>query len=182
MQKANYNILLGIGIVIIALFLPKILDSVKNIDTDPSVPIAPVIPQVPCELSNNSELINIDFEPVKEPSAEMKVLTADIPLSVTGEDANWDKVRLAQFYAQLSSIIMNEPGFIRTTGDFRDYYMQTGQINFAGNSLKGKYADLGKVVDDIIVKSIGKQSKEFDNDTRNKVSNIFAAISWSLYH
>ena len=38
---------------------------------------------------------------------------------VVGDDADDDKIRLAQFYAQLSKIVRNEPGFLKTTGQFR---------------------------------------------------------------
>jgi len=112
----------------------------------------------------------------------LKEKVAGISDLVTGEDAGDDKVRLAQFYAQLSKIVRDEPGFLKTTGQFRDYNSTAGQINYAGLSMKGKYAGLGQAIDQVIVDQIGLENVELDVDRRDDLAKILAAISWELWH
>ena len=98
------------------------------------------------------------------------------------DDADDDKIRLAQFYAQLSKIIRNEPGFLKTTGEFKQYNSTAGQINYAGISLKGKYVGLGQTIDQAIADQIGLENVELDVDKRDDLAKILAAISWELWH
>ena len=97
-------------------------------------------------------------------------------------DADDDKIRLAQFYAQLSKIIRNEPEFVKTTGEFKQYNSTAGQINYAGISLKGKYTGLGQTIDQAIADQIGLENVELDVDKRDDLAKILAAISWELWH
>ena len=129
-----------------------------------------------------SSTVNVVFEKVDEPSAALKEKVSGISNLVTGDDADDDKVRLAQFYAQLSKIVRNEPGFLKTTGQFRQYNSTAGQINYAGLSLKGKYNGLGGAIDQAIVDQIGLESIDLDADRRDDLAKILAAISWELWH
>lgn len=137
------------------------------------------LPETP---SATSSVVNIDFEPVDEPNSNMKSIVSGLSDLVSGDDAEYDKVRLAQFYAQLSKIVANEPEFIETTGQFREYNSMVGQINFAGKSLKGKYNGLGQAVDNAIVEAIGKENIALDGSKRQDLADVLAAISWELYH
>ena len=132
--------------------------------------------------SFTSSTVNVVFEKVDEPSTALKEKVAGISDFVVGDDADDDKIRLAQFYAQLSKIIRNEPGFLKTTGEFKQYNSTAGQINYAGISLKGKYAGLGQTIDQAIADQIGLENVELDVDKRDDLAKILAAISWELWH
>ena len=158
---------LSIGLLIVALglFWPKIKESINLPDDNFS-----------------SSTVNVVFEKVDEPSDVLKEQVAGISDLVVGEDASDDKVRLAQFYAQLSKIVRDEPGFLKTTGQFKEYNSTAGQINYAGLSMKGKYSGLGQAIDQAIVDQIGLENVELDVDKRDDLAKILAAISWELYH
>lgn len=159
------KLIIAIALVALGITWPK-LKGMIDLPETPSVPLA----------------VNVDFEAVNEPSEDMKSLVAGLSDLVTGEDAQYDKIRLAQFYAQLSKVVANEPGFIETTGQFREYNSMVGQINFAGKSLKGKYNGLGKAVDDAIVDAIGKENIALSDEKRQDLSDVLAAVSWELWH
>lgn len=135
-----------------------------------------------------SSTVNVVFEKVDEPSDALKEKVDGIGDLVVGDsaeairEADNDKVRLAQFYAQLSKIVRNEPGLLKTTGQFREYNSTAGQINYAGISLKGKYAGLGQAIDQAIIGQIGLENIELDVDRRDDLAKILAAISWELWH
>ena len=158
---------LSIGLLIVALglFWPKIKESI-NLPDD----------------SFGSSTVNVIFEKVDEPSDALKEDVAGISDLVVGDDADDDKIRLAQFYAQLSHIVRKEPGFLKTTGQFREYNSTAGQINYAGLSLKGKYSGLGQAIDEAIVGQIGLENIELDVDRRDDLAKILAAVSWELWH
>ena len=164
-MKDSTKLSIGLLIVALGLFWPKIKESI-NLPDD----------------SFGSSTVNVVFEKVDEPSDALKEDVAGISDLVVGDDADDDKIRLAQFYAQLSHIVRNEPGFIQTTGQFREYNSTAGQINYAGLSLKGKYAGLGQAIDEAIVGQIGLENIELDVDRRDDLAKILAAISWELWH
>lgn len=164
-MKDSTKLSIGLLIVALGLFWPKIKESIKLPDDN-----------------FTSSTVNVVFEKVDEPSDALKEKVAGISELVVGDDADDDKVRLAQFYAQLSKIVRNEPGFLKTTGQFREYNSTAGQINYAGISLKGKYAGLGQAIDQAIVDQIGLESIELDIDRRDDLAKILAAVSWELWH
>jgi len=164
-MKDSTKLSIGLLIVALGLFWPKIKESI-NLPDD----------------NFGSSTVNVVFEKVDEPSDALKEKVAGISDLVTGEDAGDDKVRLAQFYAQLSKIVRNEPGFLKTTGQFRDYNSTAGQINYAGLSMKGKYSGLGQAIDQAIVDQIGLENVELDVDRRDDLAKILSAISWELWH
>jgi hypothetical protein len=164
-MKDSTKLSIGLLIVALGLFWPKIKESIKLPDDN-----------------FTSSTVNVVFEKVDEPSDALKEKVTGISELVVGDDADDDKVRLAQFYAQLSKIVRNEPGFLKTTGQFREYNSTAGQINYAGISLKGKYAGLGQAIDQAIVDQIGLESIELDIDRRDDLAKILAAISWELWH
>ena len=164
-MKDSTKLSIGLLIVALGLFWPKIKESIKLPDDN-----------------FTSSTVNVVFEKVDEPSDALKEKVNGISELVVGDDADDDKIRLAQFYAQLSKIVRNEPGFLKTTGQFREYNSTAGQINYAGISLKGKYAGLGQAIDQAIVDQIGLESIELDIDRRDDLAKILAAISWELWH
>jgi len=163
-MKDSTKLTIGLVVVALGLFWPKIKEGI-NLPDD-----------------NFSSVVNVVFEKVDEPSGAMKENVAGIGDLVIGDDADVDKIRLAQFYAQLSHIVRKEPGLIKTTEDFRNYNSYSGQINFAGISLKGKYNGLGGAIDDAIADVIGLENIPLDADRRDDLSKVLAAISWELWH
>ena len=166
-MKDSTKLSIGLLIVALGLFWPKIKEGVLNNLPDDTF---------------GSSTVNVVFEKVDEPSDALKEDVAGISDLVVGDDADDDKIRLAQFYAQLSHVVRKEPGFIQTTGQFREYNSTAGQINYAGLSLKGKYSGLGQAIDEAIVGQIGLENIELDVDRRDDLAKILAAISWELWH
>jgi len=172
-MKDSTKLSIGLLIVALGLFWPKIKEGVLNNLPDDSF---------------GSSTVNVVFEKVDEPSDALKEEVAGIRDLVIGDtaetirEADDDRIRLAQFYAQLSHIVRKEPGFLKTTGQFREYNSTAGQINYAGISLKGKYTGLGQAIDQAIVDQIGLENIELDIDRRDDLAKILAAISWELWH
>jgi len=170
-MKDSTKLSIGLLIVALGLFWPKIKESI-NLPDD----------------NFGSSTVNVVFEKVDEPSDALKEKVDGIGDLVVGDsaeairEADDDKIRLAQFYAQLSKIVRNEPGFLKTTGQFRDYNSTAGQINYAGLSMKGKYSGLGQAIDQAIVDQIGLENVELDVDRRDDLAKILSAISWELWH
>jgi len=160
------KLVIALALVSVGLLLPKISSNIKLPDVN----------------NNTSSVINVDFEPMQEPTTELKNLVDNISELVVGPDSDKDKIRLAQFYAQLSNVVRNEPGLIANTGQFRSYNTISGQINFAGQSLKGKYTGLGKAVDAVIIKAIGTENAALDSTKRQALADVLAAVSWELWH
>ena len=163
-MKDSTKLTIALGLVALGLMWPKIKEGLGPPD------------------NFSSSTVNVVFEKVDEPSDVLKEQVTGISDLVVGEDASDDKVRLAQFYAQLSKIVKDEPGFLKTTGQFKDYNSTSGQINYAGLSMKGKYSGLGQAIDQAIVDQIGLENVELDVDKRDDLAKILAAISWELYH
>ena len=163
-MKDSTKLTIALGLVALGLMWPKIKEGLGPPD------------------NFSSSTVNVVFEKVDEPSDVLKEQVAGISDLVVGEDASDDKVRLAQFYAQLSKIVKDEPGFLKTTGQFKDYNSTSGQINYAGLSMKGKYSGLGQSIDQAIANQIGLENVELDIDKRDDLAKILAAISWELYH
>jgi len=163
-MKDSTKLTIALGLVALGLMWPKIKEGLGPPD------------------NFSSSTVNVVFEKVDEPSDVLKEQVTGISDLVVGEDASDDKVRLAQFYAQLSKIVKDEPGFLKTTGQFKEYNSTAGQINYAGLSMKGKYSGLGQAIDQAIVDQIGLENVELDVDKRDDLAKILAAISWELYH
>lgn len=161
------KLVIAIALVAVGLIWPKLKSTISNVD----------LPKT------TSSVVNVDFEVMPEPTDALKKTVEGLSSLVTGSpDAENDKIRLAQFYAQLSNVVRNEPGFITSTGQFRSYNAIVGQINFAGISLKGKYTGLGAKVDQIIMGAIGNENVSLDDAKRKALADVLGAISWELWH
>ena len=80
----------------------------------------------------------------------------------------------------MSQIIQHEPKLIKTTGQFREFNIIAGGLNFAGLEMKNKYPDLGEAIDSIIMDSIGKEDVPLDDKRREVLYNVLHAIAWSM--
>lgn len=141
-----------------AFFGESILDFVKNnveiVDDTPAVPL------------------------LVEPSMTYKELVKNI---VNMDIEKSDAKQISDFFSELSSVVNNDPGFIKTTGEFRQFNMTAGGLNFAGIELKNKYPNLGEEIDEAIGNSIGMQDQELSSDKRSELIKCLNAIAWAVY-
>jgi len=115
---SNYlKLLLAAALVVGALFGENIVQFVKD----------------------NVEIINTPSVGLDEPSLEYKTLVEDI---VAIDISNSDARHMSDFFSQLSDVVWLDPGFIKTTGVFREFNIKAGGLNFSGLELKNKYPSL----------------------------------------
>ncbi len=149
----KFRLLAAIVLVVAGIFGEPIWDKLKDIDLTPKPPIT-----------------------VVEPSLEYKTLVKPIiDMEIEGNDS----ILMSTFFDQLSSVVRNDEQFIKTTGQFRQFNITAGGLNFK-NQIKGDYPDLGETIDGIIMQSIGKEDKAMDSKTRTDLSDTLNAISWGV--
>lgn len=130
-------------------------------------------------VKNNVEII--DDTPVvnvAEPSMSYKEVVKNI-VSIDIEKS--DAKQISDFFAELASVVDYDPGFIMTTGDFRQFNMTAGGLNFAGLELKNKYPNLGEEIDKAIGNSVGVQDQELSPAKRTELVKCLNAIAWAVY-
>ena len=140
-------------LVVAGLFGEPLWDKLKQIDFVPNTPVT-----------------------IVEPSLEYKTLVKPI-IDMEFEDD--DSVLMSTFFDQLSSVVRNDDEFIKTTGQFREFNITSGGLNFK-NQIKGDYPNLGETIDGIIMQSSGKEDKAMDSETRSNLSDTLNAISWGV--
>ena len=143
------------GVILAAAFFEaQIMDFISNIKIDDNTPVVVVV----------------------EPDLEYKTLVkAIVATEIEGEDAEM----LSAFYAELADVVKNDPGLIKTTGQFREFNMTAGGLNFAGEGVSNKYANLGEDIDEAIAAAIGKESGPLD-PKRDELVECLLAISWAV--
>ena len=131
-------------------------------------------------VKNNMPAIIVDDTnntTIPEPDLAYKTLVGPLrEMQVEPKDA----VEIRDFFWQLSQIIQHEPKLIKTTGQFREFNVIAGGLNFAGLEMKNKYPDLGEAIDSIIMDSIGKEDAPLDDKRREVLYNVLHAIAWSM--
>lgn len=127
---------------------------------------------------------NVDFTPstpdvvvVDEPSdSYQKMVQKVVDIDISDEHASL----LGPFFAEMANVIETDPGFLTNTGQFREFNIMTGAMNFAGQEIKGVYPDLGESIDLAIIAAIGKENVSLDGDRRERLVSILRAISWGV--
>ena len=131
-------------------------------------------------VKNNVEIVD-DSTPsvnVVEPSLSYKEVVKDIvDTNIAKEDAN----QISSFFLELADVIKTDPGFIQTTGNFREFNMTAGGLNFAGLDLKDKYPQLGERIDLCIIASIGKEDQSLTESKRKSLVDCLNAVAWAVY-
>lgn len=148
-----FRLVAALVLIIVGLFGEPLWEKLKEIDINPNPPIT-----------------------VVEPTLEYKTLVQPI---VDMDIEEKDSILMSCFFDQLSSVIRNDEEFIKTTGQFREFNITAGGLNFK-NQIEGDYPDLGETIDTIIMQSIGKEDKEMDSPTRANLSDTLSAISWGV--
>ena len=158
MNKRN-RLTAAVLLIITAVFGEQALDFVKNVDIIIFQPDTPVVVVVP----------------VDEPSLEYKTLVQDI---VAVDIAKEDATIIQAFFLELASVVKNDPGFLKTTGQFRDFNVMSGAMNFAGSDLKDKYTALGEDIDQALIDAIGKENVSLDQTKRQNLVSALRAVAW----
>ena len=154
---SNYlKLLLAAALVVGALFGENIVQFVKD----------------------SVEIINTPSVGLDEPSLEYKTLVEDI---VAIDISNSDARHMSDFFSQLSDVVWLDPGFIKTTGVFREFNIKAGGLNFSGLELKNKYPSLGEEIDEVIINSIGKEDVELTTEKRKNLRDCLNAVAWGVH-
>ena len=125
----------------------------------------------------NVEIVNIPSVEKEEPNLTYKTLVQDITdLDIEPQDAR----QLGDFFSELADVVKTDPGFIKTTGVFRDFNVRAGGLNFAGLEIKNKYPSLGQEIDDAIMDTLGDQDVSLTDQKRKELVDCLNAIAWSV--
>ena len=124
------------------------------------------------------EITPVDTTPqIVEPSLTNKTLVENlISLDINKADKN----QLRDYFLTLSDVVKTEPGLIKTTGQFREFNITAGGLNFAGLELKNKYPNLGEEIDGAITAAVGKENTTLTPEKRSNLSKVLQAIAWSV--
>ena len=125
----------------------------------------------------NVEIVNIPSVEKEEPNLTYKTLVQDITdLDIEPQDAR----QLGDFFSELADVVKTDPGFIKTTGVFRDFNVRAGGLNFAGLEIKNKYPSLGQEIDGAIMDTLGDQDVSLTDEKRKELVDCLNAIAWSV--
>ena len=154
-MSKGIRLLLAVVLVVSALFGEKLLEQVKE--------------------WNNNEVPSVN---TVEPSLAYKTVVKDIvSIDISKEDAR----QISDFFTTLKDVVKTDPGFIATTGQFREFNMTAGGLNFSGLNLKDKYPSLGEEIDEAIVSSIGQDSVTMSESKRKDLVECLNAIAWGVH-
>ena len=129
-------------------------------------------------LKNNIDIINTPSVDIAEPKLKYKTLVEKIvDLDIQKDDAK----QISDFFLEVSDVVTSDPGFLDSTGKFREFNIKSGGINFAGLELKDKYPTLGEEIDSVVVNTIGLEDSELDENKRKDLSDCLNAIAWGVH-
>ena len=128
-------------------------------------------------VKENVEIVNIPSVEKEEPNLTYKTLVQDITdLDIEPQDAR----QLGDFFSELADVVKTDPGFIKTTGVFRDFNVRAGGLNFAGLEIKNKYPSLGQEIDGAIMDTLGDQDVSLTDEKRKELVDCLNAIAWGV--
>ena len=156
----NKNMMLGLAIVLIVVGLLKPdLSSVGF----PSRPVA------------------VDVLELKEPTDAAVKAKADVVVDILkgASDHKADAKRLRDLYLDLAKLIEldGDDEVIKTTEEIRQANSLSGLM--LRLDIKGKYKDLAKANEDVIIESVGKDNIPLDKELRAKSVSAFNALAWA---
>lgn len=155
-MNKNARLLAAFVLCLTGLFGEQALDAVKNIDIG-----GPDEPDV------------VIVEPAQKYKDMVQPLVA-IDFSDEHSDA------ISGYFNEVASVLENDPGFVKNTGQFREYNVMAGQLHFTGSGLKDVYPNLGKMVDDALIKAIGKENSQLTQEKRDSLVAVLRAVAWSV--
>ena len=129
-------------------------------------------------IKNNIEIVNTPSVNVDEPTLEYKTLVQKIvDIDIEKEDAR----QISDFFLEVSDVVSSDPGFLDSTGKFREFNIKSGGLNFAGLELKDKYPSLGEEIDKVVVNTIGLEDSELTDEKRKDLSDCLNAVAWGVH-
>lgn len=129
-------------------------------------------------IKNNVEIINTPSVNIDEPSLEYKTLVQKI---VAVDIEKKDAKQISDFFLEVADVVNSDPGFLASTGKFREFNIKSGGLNFAGLELKDKYPNLGEEIDSVITNTIGLEDQELTSEKRKDLRDCLNAIAWGVY-
>ena len=129
-------------------------------------------------IKNNVEIINTPSVNVDEPTLEYKTLVQNIvAMNVEKKDA----IQISEFFLEVADVVESDPGFLDSTGKFREFNIKSGGLNFAGLELKDKYPNLGEEIDNAVVNTIGLEDSALTGEKRKDLCDCLNAIAWGVH-
>ena len=129
-------------------------------------------------IKNNVEIINTPAVIVDEPTLEYKTLVQNIvAMNVEKKDA----IQISEFFLEVADVVESDPGFLDSTGKFREFNIKSGGLNFAGLELKDKYPNLGEEIDTAVVNTIGLEDSALTGEKRKDLCDCLNAIAWGVH-
>ena len=129
-------------------------------------------------IKNNVEIINTPSVNIDEPTLEYKTLVQKIvAVDIEEKDAR----QISDFFLEVSDVVSSDPGFLDSTGKFREFNIKSGGLNFAGLDLKDKYPNLGEEIDSVVVNTVGLEDSELTDKKRKDLCNCLNAIAWGVH-
>ena len=129
-------------------------------------------------IKNNVEIINTPSVNIDEPSLKYKTLVQKI---VAVDIEKKDAKQISDFFLEVADVVNSDPGFLASTGKFREFNIKSGGLNFAGLELKDKYPNLGEEIDSVITNTIGLEDQELTSEKRKDLRDCLNAIAWGVY-
>ena len=129
-------------------------------------------------IKNNVEIINTPSVNVDEPTLEYKTLFQNI-VAMTVEKK--DAIQISEFFLEVADVVESDPGFLASTGKFREFNIKSGGLNFAGLELKDKYPNLGEEIDTAVVNTIGLEDSALTGEKRKDLCDCLNAIAWGVH-
>ena len=130
-------------------------------------------------IKNNVEVINTPSVNVDEPSLEFKTLVEKI---VSLQIERGDAKQISDFFLELSDVVRTDPGFLDTTGTFREFNIKAGGLKFAGLELNNKYPTLGEEIDNVLKHAVGLEDTKLSEEKRKKLCDCLNAIAWGVHN
>jgi len=129
-------------------------------------------------VKNNIEIVNTPSVDIVEPELKYKTLVKNIiDTDITKEDAK----QISDFFVELSDVVWSDPGFLDSTGKFREFNIKSGGLNFAGLDLKDKYPSLGEEIDKVVINTIGVEDTELTDEKRKDLRDCLSAVAWGVH-
>lgn len=151
MKTSTARTLLGLLIILIGLFLPKIQEWIP--ESSPNVPTPTIL--------------------VDEPTEEIKNKTLKISESVTDDK---DRLNLSVFNKIFSDRVLMYDSDVQ---QLNDVYTESGRILF-NDSLKGKHEGYGAGVVGLISDITGNENHKLTQEEKIKISDVFSGLAWNL--
>ena len=156
MNTKNLLLLIGAVLIVLGLFKPNLSNIVNVTPSDTTVVV---------EKPSNIELLD-------ECQDVVNALKKN-------SDRKYDGLRLASLYNDLATLISldNEDMVVKNTEEVRQANKLAGVM--LKLDIKGKYPELAKATNSVIVASLGDDSVMLDDKLRQQAVDGFKALAWA---